>query len=277
MEFDRQRFEAAWQQRQQSGLSFLPEQLHVFETLPSTNRTLWDLIEQGAEPGTTVIALQQQAGRGQWGRQWQSPLGGLYLSWAIAPQLPVSQGAQLTLCSAWGIATQLRTLGIPVLIKWPNDLVLQGRKLGGILTESRLYQGQISKAVIGVGINWSNPVPETGINLQSYLMQEPDPPLQSLEDLIVIVLQGLITGYNSWQQGGMEAFLPAYLELLANLGDAVVVDNRAGVVVGVSPDGDLQVRLSPLDPDLDADENPISSTASAEISLKPGTISLGYR
>jgi len=140
-------------------LSTLLLSVQVFETLPSTNQTLWQLIDQGAPGGTVVVARQQTAGRGQWGREWQSSLGGLYLSIALNVNLAAEDAAQLTMGSAWGIATALRGLGIPVEIKWPNDLILMGKKLGGILTETRVQQGKIVKAVVGVGINWDNLVP----------------------------------------------------------------------------------------------------------------------
>jgi BirA family transcriptional regulator, biotin operon repressor / biotin---[acetyl-CoA-carboxylase] ligase len=138
----------------------LPEfQIHVFEVLESSNTKLWELVDQGAGEATVAIALQQQVGRGQWGRQWQSPPGGLYLSLALTPDLAVENRGQMTLWSAWGIAQALRARGIPVMIKWFNDLVVERRKLGGILTETRVHQGRITQAMVGVGINWVNPVP----------------------------------------------------------------------------------------------------------------------
>lgn len=194
---------------------------YFFDLLSSTNDTLWKLIDQGASLGTAVIAAQQQSGRGQWGRQWQSPLGGLYLSVAIVfdqpaantPKIPAKQGTELTLWSAWGIATILRAYSIPVWLKWPNDVLLYGRKLGGILTETRLHQGQITLAVIGVGLNWANPVPESGINLQA-LTAQPHPSIRSLEELATITLEGLELGYQRWQTSGIKSLLPDYLALL---------------------------------------------------------------
>lgn len=248
----------------------LPLSFHIFETLPSTNQTLWELLDRGATPGTVVIALQQTAGRGQWGRQWQSSTGGLYLSIALAPDLVATNSAHLTLCSAWGIATQLRSHGIPALIKWPNDLILCKRKLGGILTETRVQQGRITKAVVGVGINWANPVPETGINLESFLEQQPIEAnalhawfANALERLAAITLQGILSGYRHVSPEGIDALLPAYVELLSCRGRSVIVEGRSGVIVGVASTGELQVRLN-------------SSAAAEEICLKPGTISLGY-
>ncbi len=101
---------------------------------------------------------------------------------------------------------------LPIQLKWPNDLLLHGRKLGGILTETRLRQGQITTAVIGVGLNWTNPVPETGINLKSVLADQSAPAIHSLEMLAAIALQGLESGYQQWQSG--KNLLPDYLKLL---------------------------------------------------------------
>ncbi len=276
MGFDRQQFAAALESVRcrrkalerspdhQSDTQDLDFWLQIFETLPSTNQKLWELLDSGAGPLTVAIAIQQEAGRGQWGRQWHSPPGGLYLSLALAPNLPAQQSSQLTICGAWGIATILREYDLPVSLKWPNDLVLSGRKLGGILTETRVQQGRITKAVIGVGINLANPVPETGINIQSFLKDRTSPVL-SLEMLAAITLVGLMSGYHFWQREGIDTLLPAYANLLTSIGRSVLVDGRPGVVVGVALNGDLRVRLLPK-----------GFAPSSEIYLKPGTISLGY-
>ena len=272
--FDQKRFTMALQQVQQHlaatvGNAFsttdLPLSLQVFDTLESTNQTLWQLLNEGAIAGTAVLALQQVSGRGQWGRQWQSPYGGLYLSVALTPNLPISDSAQLTLCSAWGIATALRSYNIPVQLKWLNDLVLQGRKLGGILTETRIQKDRITKAVVGVGINWTNPVPETGINLATVLEEQPQRALDSLEMLTAIALQGIASGYQRWQQEGIENLLPSYLSLLTSIGRSIAIDQQQGTVIGVSAQGELRVRLTSSE-----------SNSTTEITLKPGTISLGY-
>lgn len=272
MGFNQQQFEVArlavreqlFRQRNCSVIEPLSElPTYLFETLPSTNQILWELIDQGAKVGTVVIAAQQTAGRGQWGRQWQSSLGGLYLSLALAPNLQASNSAQLTLCSAWGIATALRSFDIPVLLKWPNDLLLLGHKLGGILTETRVQQGQITKAVIGIGINWSNRVPELGINLRSFCQQQFKPSVTSLELLAAITVEGVLLGYQRRLDKGIENILPSYLELLNSQGCQVIVEGNPGTIIGVTPAGELRVSLS-------------SAPIPSEICLKPGTISLGY-
>lgn len=293
---DQQRLETILAEAQAVDRSSLPFSVHLYETLPSTNQKLWNLLDAGAKPGTVVIANQQTAGRGQWGRQWSSPIGGLYLSVAISPNLPAQQSYQLTLFSAWGIATALRERGIPVCLKWPNDLILYGRqgvegtsdvinpavarrdalitsqlpherKLGGILTETKVQQGRITKAVVGVGINWANPVPESGINLQSLPEIQLEGTIASLEMLTAITLSGIASG-NQRSLAGIDALLPDYEKLLINIGRSVCVDGRSGIIVGVTSTGDLRVRLCSM---ID-----VNSVAAPEIYLKPGTISLGY-
>ncbi len=240
-------------------------QLHLFECIPSTNQILWELIDSGAQAGTVVIASQQTAGRGQWGRQWQSSQGGLYLSMAVEPQILASHQAQLTLCSAWGIATILQDYHIPIRLKWPNDLILTEHKLGGILTETKVSNGQIIRAVIGVGINWANSIPETGINLQTYFAQNPPVRVFSLEMLAALVVQGLRMGLRQLLTVGIEPVLKSYSQLLTCIGNRVRVAEQSGVIVGVNAAGELRVMLEPN-----------HANKAQEICIQPGKISLGY-
>lgn len=231
--------------------------LHYFETLASTNAKLWELLDRGMAIPAIAIAAQQTAGRGQWGRQWQSPPGGLYLSIALAPQIPVSYSFHLTLYSAWGIATLLRQHQVPVGLKWPNDLILEGRKLGGLKIETRIQKSAIVQAVIGVGINWHNSVPERGTNLQSF------PTVTSLEMLAAIAVGGILKGYQQYRRDGIETILASYNCLLCSRGRAVIVDGCPGVVVAVEATGALRIRLE-------------SDGIEGETCRMPGTISLGY-
>lgn len=282
--FAREKFIAARKfQREKAGVENLfgereiEENLHIFESLPSTNKTLWELIDNGAPIGTVVIATQQTAGKGQWGRNWLSEAGGLYLSVAIAPNIPISHTAQLTMSGALGIATALRDRQIPVWLKWPNDLILQNLKLGGILTEARGSRGRITKGIIGVGLNWANSVPETGINLQTYFAQEAKAKkatgqLLSLEMLAATVLQGTELGLWRLQEEGIDRLLPSYCQLLSSMGREISIDGSSGRIVGVTPTGELRVKV---DSDSVAPTS-YSPASTREIFLKPGTITLGY-
>ncbi|MEA5554000.1 biotin--[acetyl-CoA-carboxylase] ligase [Anabaena cylindrica UHCC 0172] len=247
--------------------SYLPFSLHIFDSLTSTNQTAWNLLQQGAKPGCVVIATQQTAGKGQWGRQWLSPSGGLYLSVAISPKLKATESYQLTLATAWGIAAQLQKCDVRVGIKWPNDLVLDGRKLGGILTETKIHKGQITQAVIGVGINWANPVPQTGINLELWQSSQGFQPIPCLEILASTVLLGIESGLECLTIEGINILLSRYVDLLTNMGDQVYVNNLLGTVVGVTPQGNLRLKMAGYN---------TQELITPEISVEPGTISLGY-
>lgn len=191
--------------------------LHHFEVLDSTNTKLWELIRQGAQPGTAVIATQQQAGRGQWGRTWESSTGGLYLSVAIAPPIPADQTAQITVATIWGLACLLRQHHIPAWLKWPNDLLVGGKKLGGLLIETHCQGQQVQTAVLGIGMNWQNQVPEQAINLHQILQDSPPenaPSIHSLEQLAALTLLGMEQGYLEWQMQGIHAIIPEYISLV---------------------------------------------------------------
>jgi BirA family transcriptional regulator, biotin operon repressor / biotin---[acetyl-CoA-carboxylase] ligase len=236
--------------------------LQVLSQVASTNLTVWELLSQGASEGTVVIAGQQSAGRGQWGREWRSELGGVYLSLALCPKLNSQDAPYLTIASAWGIAHSLQQQGIPVQLKWPNDLVLFGRKLGGILTETRVTQAQIDRAVVGVGLNGFNPTPLSGINLQSFVADLnkansndhllkisesiklcQDEGKINLEAIAAIVLHGLNLGYSRLQQDGIALILPDYESLLIHMGDAVKLDQQDGTIIGVTAQGKLKVLV----------------------------------
>ncbi len=219
--------------------------MHTFEQVPSTNAKLWEMIAQGAKAGTVAIAQSQSSGKGQRGRFWQSDPGGLYLSLALEPDWPVTHSAQLTCISAWGIATAFNNLGLPIQIKWPNDLYFQGKKLGGILTETKLAPAtsvtsalgdrtkappRIKQAVIGVGINWHNAVPSTGITLAQILKQMPESTAKNkincLEMLAALVLKGILQGYFFQQRVGSQDFMKVYSNLLTQVGSTVLLESN---------------------------------------------------
>nr|WP_239005428.1 biotin--[acetyl-CoA-carboxylase] ligase [Gloeothece citriformis] len=236
---------------------------YLYDRIESTNDICWKLIEQGNQTPLIVIATEQTAGRGQWGRIWQSPPGGLYLSLGLSLEMSALNAPHLTLWSAWGICESLHHHHIPLFLKWPNDLILERRKLGGIKTETRIHQEIISSAVIGVGINWSNSVPQTGINLYSWIKDQRDPPIHSLEELAALTITGILIGYERYRQKGIKPILEDYLKRLQSQGKRVMVNGSPGIVVGVTPQGELQVQL-------------YSSGARTMINLPPGSISLGY-
>ena len=133
------------------------ENLHVLETVDSTNSFCRRLALEGTPDGTAVLADCQTAGRGRRGRSFQSPAGkGLFFSVLWRPDCAPEELLPLTALSAVAVCRAIqRVTGVRPQIKWPNDLVLGGRKLAGILTEMALEgeSGEISHVVVGIGIN----------------------------------------------------------------------------------------------------------------------------
>ena len=135
-------------------LSQPPENWQVFDTVDSTNLICKRMAAEGAPDGSVVIADAQTAGRGRLGRSFQSVRGhGLYLSVLWRPEGTAQRWMVLPALGAVAASRAIeRVSGLQVQIKWPNDLVLSGRKVGGILTESVLSDSETA-VVLGIGIN----------------------------------------------------------------------------------------------------------------------------
>jgi BirA family biotin operon repressor/biotin-[acetyl-CoA-carboxylase] ligase len=136
------------------GTHDLGQVLHWYEEIGSTNDRAKELAEEGAEHGEVVVAEAQSAGRGRRGRSWASPSRkNLYFSVVLRPDLPPARAPELTLVASLAICDALRHAGVDAGIKWPNDLLASGRKIGGILTELAAEADRVHWVVIGVGVN----------------------------------------------------------------------------------------------------------------------------
>lgn len=135
-------------------------QIHSFNELGSTQDIAHTLASSGAPEGTLVIAETQTYGKGRLGKRWLSPKGGLWFSLLLTPILvSLSQASGLTILIALSIARVIRNeTQINALIKWPNDLYINNKKIGGILTESSSVEVALKYIVLGVGINVNNDV-----------------------------------------------------------------------------------------------------------------------
>lgn len=121
----------------------------------STNQDAFRLAEEGAVEGTVVLADRQTAGKGRLGRQWASPGGvNLYLSVVLRPELPPYEAPQLTFLSAVAVARAIEDeTGLKPAIKWPNDLLLGGHKIAGLLNEMNAETDRIGFVILGIGVN----------------------------------------------------------------------------------------------------------------------------
>lgn len=129
--------------------------LRFFEMVGSTQKEALAMADEGAEDGTVVITNEQSAGRGRLGHTWQSARGtNIAMSLILRPDLPIDRTPQLTLVTAVAAADAIEDqTGVSCGIKWPNDIIYEGRKLVGILTELQAEATFVKAVVIGIGIN----------------------------------------------------------------------------------------------------------------------------
>lgn len=134
--------------------------LHQLDTVSSTQDCLQEFAARGDPAGTAVLAAEQTAGRGRRGRVWLSPRGGLWLSVLSRPRSePAIEVLSLRVALAVARVVEAHAGNVALELKWPNDLILDGRKLGGILCEAH-WQGESAAWVgVGLGLNLNNPIP----------------------------------------------------------------------------------------------------------------------
>ena len=168
----------------------LPWRLRCLPVCASTEPALERWLGAGAVPPLALLARRQSRGQGQQGRVWQSPAGGVWISCALPWPVEPEGGAALALAAAVGLALQLESLGLQPQIKWPNDLLINGFKLAGILPRLRWRGSRVRFAQLGVGMNGVNRVPAGAISLADALGQPGHPQAQP-ERLGARLLRGL--------------------------------------------------------------------------------------
>jgi BirA family transcriptional regulator, biotin operon repressor / biotin---[acetyl-CoA-carboxylase] ligase len=130
-------------------------EIHVFKETASTNDVVEKLARDGAKEGVVVFAESQTKGRGRLGRKWHSPAGqGLYFSVLLRPKLRPIEATQLTVVAATALVRAIEaTTTVRPVIKWPNDLLVDGRKIAGVLTELSAELDTIKHLILGIGLD----------------------------------------------------------------------------------------------------------------------------
>lgn len=212
--------------------------VYHYERVGSTMDVIHELAEGGAEAGTIVVAGEQLEGRGSRGRSWHSPPGGLWLSGLFRP--PSVAGIEvISLRVGLAVARTLESfVSVPVRLKWPNDVMLDERKLGGILCEAR-WQGQaLGWVAVGVGLNLRNPIAtELQESAASLLEEQPEIRVEDVLQPIVAALRRLDLR--------AERLSPTELHHFAArswLQGRRIREPMSGTVTGVGDDGTLRVR-----------------------------------
>jgi BirA family biotin operon repressor/biotin-[acetyl-CoA-carboxylase] ligase len=222
------------------------KEIHYFDEISSTMDAAMRLGMEGAHEGTIVVAEAQAKGKGRLGRSWASPrYKGIYASLILRPDIAPNICPVLTLLAAVSICEAIKTaVGIEAQIKWPNDIFIQNKKLGGILTELNAEMDVTSFIVIGIGINVNTDkkaLPPAATSLRE-LKKEPVNRVELLQE----VLRALEANYVNFQKEGSALVLEKWRGQAVTLGKRVRVlsqhEQLEGEAVDIDTDGGLLLR-----------------------------------
>ncbi len=228
------------------GTNIFGRKIVCLDTLPSTMDEAFRLGLDGAVEGTVVCAEGQLKGRGRLGRGWTSPKGkGIYFSVILKPLLPPNEVASLTLLSAVALSEAIKeSSGISALIKWPNDLLVNHKKLAGILIEMKGDLDRVRFVVIGIGLNVNTPLnllPPQATSLKHELNKT-----FSRSEILKEILRSLERWYEIFKKKGFEPIHRRWKEYSCTLGERVRIADGQGVVEGmaidIDDDGGLLIR-----------------------------------
>ncbi|MFP4660640.1 MAG: biotin--[acetyl-CoA-carboxylase] ligase [Halanaerobiales bacterium] len=257
------------------------KELLVYDSLASTNEKAKELARQGYESGTIVIAEEQTAGKGRLGRQWYSPAEtGLWLSIILRPDLLPIKSPYLTIIAslavyqaleniidsigdAGGILVQHEDLDKGLRIKWPNDILLNGKKVCGILSEMSAEMDHIKYAVVGIGININqNSFPEEIINIATSLRIEYQKSFRRVK-LLKLLLTYFENYYYLLLQAKDKGILETWKEKLSIIGQEITIYSNkqsfSGMVLNISEQGELILKT---------DDNTIKRFWAGDVSLR---------
>jgi BirA family biotin operon repressor/biotin-[acetyl-CoA-carboxylase] ligase len=227
--------------------------IHYFASVESTNAIAKELAGAGEPEGTVVLADEQTGGRGRSGRAWFSPAGlGVWASIIVRPSLGSRRLAGLGIATAVTVADALgRAYGLDARVKWPNDILAGGKKLGGILVEADQVAGDVvESAVVGIGLNVRiepDGFPEELRPIATSLSTVARRPVDRL-DALRVALEAFDAAYDRYATGGAASARERWRELSALLGRAVEIESAgrstSGTVIDLSPEGALVLEGS---------------------------------
>lgn len=235
--------------REQLKSGIFAKKIHHFFRTDSTNRVAMELGYAGEPEGTVVLAEEQTAGKGRAGRSWHSERAtGIYVTLLLRPRIGPVQAPLLTMMAGLSAYAAISAqTGLPPDIKWPNDLMLGGKKIGGILTEMHAEPTLVRFVIVGVGINVNQEkFPGDLAGMATSLREETGKQLSRL-DLLARFLREFESDYRRFLRDGSAAITERFSQVSSYAsGKKVRVTNGAdtysGVTEGLRPEGLLQVR-----------------------------------
>jgi BirA family biotin operon repressor/biotin-[acetyl-CoA-carboxylase] ligase len=224
--------------------------VEVVEEAASTNALVIERARSGAAEGLVVAAEHQTAGRGRLDRTWETPArSALTFSVLLRPTAPTAAWPWLPLLAGYAVDKALKAAGFEASVKWPNDVLLDGQKVAGILVE-RVETDAGPAAVVGVGLNVGMTAEELPVPEATSLAVASPGAVPDRTQLLVSLLASLWESYTAWQEGGDLAGMrlaESYVAACATIGRQVRIDLPSGEVLngtasGIDPSGRLLVE-----------------------------------
>lgn len=215
------------------------KKIFYFNTLPSTNSIAKQKIKENIPEGTVIVSEVQTNGKGRKNRTWYSPKGGLWFSVVLYPHIPPQNGMLITMASSVSVAQAIKKItGLNPIVKWPNDLLLKGKKICGILTELDAEMDRINYAVVGIGINVNNPLSKELQEKATSLIQETGAPVSGVK-LLRSILKYLDRNYGKLISKEHDSIRELWFSHTNIIGRKIQVQDEKTVVEGVVTDVDI--------------------------------------
>ncbi|MGB9937929.1 MAG: biotin--[acetyl-CoA-carboxylase] ligase [Methanobacterium sp.] len=230
--------------------SYIGKEIHYFREVDSTNEVAKRLAQEGAPEGTVVIAERQQKGRGRRGKQWVSPIGGAWMSLILRPDTLPMNAPQLTFTAGVAAAKTIKDeYGLKVGIKWPNDILIDNKKVCGILTEISTGKDSIDYIIAGIGIDANVDLDSLPPELRKHttsLKTELDGEISRMI-LVRKFLENFESIYNEFNQGNFQEILKKWRKYSKTIGSNVEIRKGTEIIrgeaVGVNREGALILEL----------------------------------
>jgi len=218
--------------------SIIGKKLFYFKTIDSTNIYAKKLVKNGVEEGTIVVSEVQKSGRGRKSRSWSSPKGGLWFSVILYPNIPPQKAMIVTMASSVAVAQGIiETTGLTPMIKWPNDLLINNKKVCGILTELDAEMDKINYSLVGIGINVNNEVDDNLKDIATSLSEQTKANISRVE-LLRSIIKNLDKNYSKLIDKEYSSIRKDWFSFSNIIGKRVQISDEKSVVDGIVTDVD---------------------------------------
>ena len=228
---------------------YMGDEILCFRKVFSTNSIAKFLANHNAKEGIVLVSEIQTKARGRSGKKWEAPDGGVWMSLLLRPKVPTNRIGLITLATGVAIAKTIRSFGLDAKIKWPNDVLIHGDKMSGVLTEVNATFNEIDWIVVGIGIDSHIKLEDFSEDVRTgtTTLTEELPDNFDENEIIAIFLNEFEKVYDLYKEGEIEAILKDWRDLSDTIGKYVNITQTGGkitqgYVVGINNEGSLIIE-----------------------------------